>query len=91
MEVTLSYVASQILSVAMYPIIAITYYLKDRHVILLMNIIGSILIGIAFLLLSAYTGATIFTYTSFLNLLAVFATSIFTYALWHKKTFYIEP
>jgi len=130
MELTAAYIASQILTIAMYVTLAISYYMKDRTKILLINFLGCLLIGLAYLLLSAYTGAvmalisvirniiflidekkngksekivkkdiyilifiyliivivTIPTYNSLLSLLSVFATSLFTFSVWQKKT-----
>ena len=57
MELTPIYIASQVLTIAMYVTLAITYYLKDRKTILIINFLGCVLIGSAYLLLSAYTGA----------------------------------
>ncbi len=130
MELTPIYIASQILTVAMYITLAITYYLKDRKTILIINFLGCILIGSAYFLLSAYTGlamsiiaiirniiflidekkngksekinkkdiiilaiiyfatilVTIPSYNGFLSLLSVFATSLYTFSVWQKKT-----
>jgi len=129
MEFTPIYIASQVLTVAMYITLAITYYLKDRKAILLVNFLGCIFIASAYLLLSAYTGmamaliaitrniiflidekkngksetinkkdivillslyliiiiVTIPFYNGFLSLLSVFATFVFTFAVWQKK------
>jgi len=57
MALTPIYIASQVLTIAMYATLATSYYLKDRTKILLINFLGCILIGGAYLLLSAYTGA----------------------------------
>ena len=57
MELTPIYITSQVLTIAMYATLAISYYLKDRTKILLINFLGCVLIGSAYLLLSAYTGA----------------------------------
>jgi len=123
MELTLTYIISQIFVVGMYATLAITYFLKDIKKILIFNLLGSVFIGIAYFLLSAYTGlamtfvaifrniifliyekedeksirsliviyliiivVTIPTYAGFLSLLSVFATALFTFSLWQKKT-----
>ena len=130
MEWTSTYIASQVLTVAMYAALAITYYLKDRRTILIINSLMCILIGAAYLLLSAYTGAAVSfvgiirniiflinekkngksdriskndiitlliiyfativviipAYNGFLSLLSVFATLLYTFAVWQKRT-----
>ena len=57
MEFTLIYITSQILTIGMYGLLALSYYLKSRSKILIANFLGSILIAVALLLLEAYTGA----------------------------------
>ena len=130
MELTPTYIASQVLTIAMYVTLAITYYLKDRRVILLVSFLGSVFLGSAFFLLGGYTGlamsaiaiirniiflvdekkngksekidkkdivilviiylvtigVTIPSYNGFLSLLSVFATSLYTFSVWQKKT-----
>ncbi|MCL2383496.1 MAG: YgjV family protein [Oscillospiraceae bacterium] len=56
MEWTVPYIISQVLVIAMYVTLAITYYLKDRRKILAINFLGCVFSGGAFILLSAYTG-----------------------------------
>ena len=56
MEWSLTYISSQILTLAMYVTLVITYYLKDRKKILFVNFLGLIFLGIAYIFLSAYTG-----------------------------------
>lgn len=130
MEFSLTYILSQVFTILMYTTLVVTYYMKDRKKVLMMNFLGLVLIGIAYMLLSAYTGlamtvigivrniiflidekengksekivkkdvfillfiylltviATTFTYTGFLSLLSVFATSLYTFSVWQKKT-----
>lgn len=130
MELTPIYIASQVLTVAMYVTLAITYYLKDRRTILIINFLGCVLIGSTYFLLSAWTGvamsliaiirnviflvdekrngksekiskkdililviiyfatiiATVPSYKGLLSLLSVFATSLYTFSVWQKKT-----
>ena len=75
MELTIIYITSQVLTIAMYVTLAITYYMKDGVKILLLNILASALIGVAFLLISAYTGAI-------MSLIAIIRNIIF---LFNKK------
>ena len=55
MELTFSYIISQILTIIMYILLAITYQLKNRKLILILSISSQVLQGIAYLLLNAYT------------------------------------
>jgi len=130
MELTPEYIWSQVLTILMYITLAITYYLKNRRAILIVNFLGCALIAGAYFLLSAHTGVamaviavvrnlvflidekkngkkeeitkkdivililiyliiigvTIPSYNGFLSLLSVFATSLYTFAVWQKKT-----
>lgn len=56
MEWTLSYILSQLFTILMYAMLASTYYLKDRKKILIVNFLGTISIGIAYVFLEAWTG-----------------------------------
>ena len=47
---------SQVATVTMYILLALTYYVKDRKKVLIINFLGSASIGIAYILLNAWTG-----------------------------------
>lgn len=125
-----TYIWSQIFTIAMYVLLAITYYVKDRKKVLIISFLSLIANALAYVLLNAYTGlamcivalfrnvyflidekkngksekigkkdiivliilyiiiaiSTIFTYEGFLSLLSVFATMLYTYSVWQKKT-----
>lgn len=130
MEITTAYIISQVFTIIMYILLAITYYAKDRKMVLILSFLSIIANGIAYVLLNAYTGlamcivallrniiflvdekkngkkdtvdkkdyiilavlylisiiSAVFTYDGFLSLLSVFATMIYTYSVWQKKT-----
>ena len=130
MEITITYVMSQIFTILMYVLLAATYYMKNRKAVLLLSFLSLIANGIAYILLGAYTGlamcivalirniiflvdekkngkrekinrkdiiilivlyiisiiSAVFTYDGFLSLLSVFATMLYTYSVWQKKT-----
>ena len=56
MNLTFSYVMSQVLVVIYYTIYSSTYHLKDSNKILKFGIIATIISGISYILLEAYTG-----------------------------------
>lgn len=130
MELTTTYIISQVFTIIMYILLAITYYLKNRKTVLIVSFLSLIANAIAYILLGAYTGlamcgvalvrnliflvdekkngkrdeinkkdiiiliilyiisivSAIFTYDGFLSLLSVFATMLYTYSVWQKKT-----
>lgn len=56
MELTTTYIISQVFTVIMYILLAMTYYVKDRKRVLILNFIATISIAIAYILLGAWTG-----------------------------------
>ena len=56
MELTASFITSQVLIALFYATLALTYYLEDRRKILIVNMTGIALQGIAFFILGAHTG-----------------------------------
>ena len=56
MQTTGIYVLSQVLVIINYVLLIISYQLKNRKTILIVNFVSTISISIAYLLLSAYTG-----------------------------------
>ena len=130
MEFTPTYIASQVATIIMYVLLAITYYAKNRKTVLTISFLSLIANIIAYVLLRAWTGmamcvfalfrniwflideakngkketiskrdiwtlvflyvliivATVPAFEGFLSLLSVFATSIYTYSVWQKKT-----
>ena len=131
MELTSTYILSQIFVILTYILLGITYYAKDRKRILILNFASLIANGIAYIFLNAWTGlamtfvallrniifladekkngkstkinkkdiiillilyiisiiSAIFTYDGFLSLLSVFATMLYTFSVWQKKTY----
>lgn len=56
MEITVTYILSQVFTIILYGLLAITYYLKDRKKILIVSFLSVVSNGIAYLLLNAYSG-----------------------------------
>ena len=56
MEFTKEYILSQILTIIMYIFVTLTYCVKNRKNVLLLNGAGLICIGIAYTLLNAWSG-----------------------------------
>ena len=56
MELTLSYILSQIFVIVGYIFLAVSYHSKDRTRILMLNFGTLVMIGISYFFLSAYTG-----------------------------------
>ena len=125
-----TYILSQIFTVLMYVLLAITYFLKDRKKILMVGFASLIANALEYIFLFAWSGvatcifalirniiflfdekkngksdtirkkdililiilyiiliiSAIITYDGFLSLLSIFATMIFTYSVWQKKT-----
>ncbi|MBP3463044.1 MAG: YgjV family protein [Clostridia bacterium] len=130
MEISITYIISQIFTIIMYALLAISYYAKERKKVLILSFVSLIANGIAYILLNAYSGlamcalalvrniifivdenkngkrekitkkdiailiilyaiaiiSAIFTYEGFLSLFSIFATMLYTYSVWQKKT-----
>lgn len=56
MELTPTYVISQVFTVIMYILLAMTYYVKDRRKVLIIHFIATLSVSIAYILLGAWTG-----------------------------------
>lgn len=56
MELTQTYITSQVFAVIMYILIAFTYYFKDRKKILVFNFLSILANSVEFILLGAYSG-----------------------------------
>ena len=56
MEITIQYIFSQIFTIAMYVVLAISYHSKKRTHILILSFLSQIFCGISYILLYAYTG-----------------------------------
>lgn len=57
MELTVMYIISQIITVAYYGVLSLSYLLKDRNKILITNFVAHIGQATAMVMLSGYTGA----------------------------------
>lgn len=130
MELTTTYILSQVFTILMYVLLAITYYVKNRKTVLVISFLSLVANTIAYILLKAYSGlamcvialvrniyflmdekkngkqdeitkkdifvlvilyiisiiSAVFTYEGFLSLFSVFATMLYTYSVWQKKT-----
>ena len=130
MDWNVTYVLSQVFTILMYGLLAITYYVKNRKTVLVLSFLSLIANAIAYILLKAYSGlamrvialvrniyflmdekkngkqdeitkkdifvlvilyiisiiSAVFTYEGFLSLFSVFATMLYTYSVWQKKT-----
>lgn len=130
MDWNVTYIISQVFTILMYALLAITYYVKNRKTVLVISFLSLIANAIAYILLKAYSGlamcvialirniyflidekkngkqdeitkkdiavlailyiisivSAVFTYEGFLSLLSVFATMLYTYSVWQKKT-----
>lgn len=56
MELTSTYITSQVFAVIMYVLLAFTYYFKDRKKILVFNFLSILANSVEFILLGAYPG-----------------------------------
>ena len=130
MELTLTYVLSQAFVIINAILLMVTYQLKTRKAILTVSFMALFANGVAYVLLSAWSGlamvfvammrniifmidekkngksnkitkkdiviliilyaisiiSAIYTYEGFLSLMSVFATMLYTYSVWQKKT-----
>lgn len=130
MELTLSYILSQIFIIINYLFLAISYYSKNRKTVLCLGFISLIANGLSYVFLNAYSGlamcilalvrniiflldekkngksdvitkkdviiliilyafaigSAFLTYEGFLSLLSIFATMLYTFSVWQKKT-----
>lgn len=126
----IEYILSQVFTIIMYVLMAITYYMKNRKAILMVSFASLVANVMAYILLNAWSGlamcmvamlrniiflvdekrngkrdeisqkdivilvilymisgiSAILTYEGFFSLLSVFATMIYTYSVWQKKT-----
>ena len=130
MDWSVTYIASQIATIIMYGLLALSYYAKDRKKVLIISFLSLLANVVAYVLLRAWSGiamclvalvrnilflvdekkngvkekvdkkdiiiliilylisivSAIFTYEGFLSLLSVFATMLYTFSVWQKKT-----
>jgi len=130
MELTIIYVLSQVFVIINAALLMATYQLKTRKSILTVSFMALLANGLAYVLLSAWSGlamvfvamirniifmidekkngksdkitkkdivilavlyaisiiSAIYTYEGFLSLMSVFATMLYTYSVWQKKT-----
>lgn len=68
MELTGSYIASQVFTIIMYVFLALTYYAKDRKTVLIFSFISLIANGLEYVLLNAYTGLAMCIVALFRNI-----------------------
>ena len=72
MEITVTYVFSQIFTILMYILLAISYYAKNRKSVLILGFLSVIANGIAYILLKAYTGLAMCIVALIRNMIFVF-------------------
>lgn len=68
MELTVTYILSQIFTIIMYGLLAISYYAKDRKTILILSFLSLIANALAYVLLDAYTGLAMCVIAFFRNI-----------------------
>lgn len=56
MELTITYLLSQVFTIIMYILLVATYYCKKREEVLILSLISSLANAIAYILLNAWTG-----------------------------------
>ena len=130
MEITTSYIISQVFVIITYLFLALSYYAKDIKVVLYLSFLSLVANALTYVLLNAYSGFAMcifacvrnimfmidekkneksekitkrdivilivlysiigilaaMTFEGFLSLLSVFATMLYTYSVWQKKT-----
>ena len=130
MEITTSYIISQAFVILTYLFLALSYYAKDRKIVLYLSFLSLVANALTYVLLNAYSGFAMcifafvrnimfmidekkneksekitkrdivilivlysiigilaaMTFEGFLSLLSVFATMLYTYSVWQKKT-----
>lgn len=130
MELTATYILSQVFVIINALLLMVTYQLKTRKSILIVSFMALIANGVTYVMLSAWSGlamvfvamirniifiidenkngknnqitkkdiiilivlyaisiiSAIYTYEGFLSLMSVFATMLYTYSVWQKKT-----
>jgi hypothetical protein len=69
MELTVTYILSQVFTIIMYALLGVTYYTKERKKILIISILSNASCGIAYVLLQAWSGFA-------MCLLAIFRESV---------------
>ena len=72
MELTLTYILSQVFIILNYIFLIITYQLKDRNKILFFNICSLTSAGLSYICLSAYTGIAMVIISILRNILFLF-------------------
>ena len=71
MEFTTTYILSQVFTITMYVLLAATYYAKDRKKVLILNFLGLIAIGIAYIFLNAWSGVSMCIVSLFRNVIFI--------------------
>ena len=71
MELTTTYILSQVFTITMYVLLAATYYAKDRKKVLILNFLGLIAIGIAYIFLNAWSGVSMCIVSLFRNVIFI--------------------
>jgi len=61
MELSLSYILSQVFSILSYVLIGATYYVKNRKTILVLSLFQALLLGVGYYFLHQYQGMLILT------------------------------
>ena len=56
MELTVTYILSQVFTILMYALLVVTYYVKNRKTVLVISFLSLIANSMAYVLLNAYTG-----------------------------------
>lgn len=69
--VSFTYILSQVLAIIYYILFGLTYYMKDKRVILILGIISIFIHGISFILLGGFTAAAMSLVAVFRNILFI--------------------
>ena len=85
MELTLSYVLSQVFIILNYILLGITYQLKNRKYILVLNILSLTCAGISYIFLNAHTGLAMVIASIIRNLIFMYDEKV------HGKSTKITP
>jgi len=56
MELTIQYVISQIFTIIAYIFLAVTYHVKNRKTVIVLNLLGQVIFMIVYILLGAWSG-----------------------------------
>jgi len=71
MELTVTYIMSQVFTILTYILLGVTYYAKNRKTVLVVSFASLIANGIAYILLNAYTGIAMCVFALIRNIIFI--------------------